>query len=320
MAVYTQLTEEDVKGFLAHYDIGALRSFEGIVEGIDNTNFLVVADARYILTVFESRIRAEELPYFLGYSGWLAERGIPCPKPMQGRDGEVIRTLKGKPAALVQFLEGKGNPDITPAHTALVGDLDAKMHLAAQDFLPWRENNLSLAGWRIIFDKIAPRADEVFPGMEKLIRHELAFLEEHWPGGLPSGPVHADLFPDNVFFTYNAGVPALSGVIDFYFACNDSFAYDLMICLNAWCFDDRQRFVPELASALLKSYRDVRPLEDAELRALPLLARAAALRFLVTRAHDWIFRVPGALVNPKNPMDYVMRLKFFQQDDTLATL
>ncbi len=322
MAVYTQLTDDEIRRFLAHYPLDALVSARGIVEGIDNTNYLIVTGTetkqkKYILTIFEQRIRAEELPFFMGLTGWLAHHGIPCPEPVKGLDGGLTYTLGGKPAALVHFLEGRNNPEITPLHTRQLGDMVARMHMAAKNFPMRRDNNLSLDAWRAIFATYSNRVDEIMPGLKTMMSTELDYLQSYWPRGLPSGVIHADVFPDNVFFSQASGAPFLSGVIDFYFSCNDAWIYDLLICLNAWCFDTAHRFQPERAGALLEAYARVRPLTREERAAMPLLARAAAMRFLVTRAHDWLIRVPGALVNPKDPMEYVTKLQFHQQHPVL---
>lgn len=319
MAVYTTLSAKEVETFLTHYDVGELVSFKGITEGIENTNYFIVAvskgvQRRYVLTVYEQRVLPEELPFFLGLTEWLADRGIACPRPVKGRDGRTIYTLKAKPAALIHFLHGRGSPHITPYHLHLTGTLIARMHLAAEGFPMTRRNALSVDGWQALFTRFGPQADAIAQGLEYEIAEELAFLEERWPSGLPQGVIHADIFPDNVFFIDgNTDQPELSGIIDFYFACNDFWIYDLMVCMNAWCFDTGHRFVPERAQALLESYNRLRPVTRAERDAMPILARGAAVRFLVTRCYDWLNRVDGALVNPKDPMEYVAKLRFHQR-------
>ncbi len=316
MAVYTQLTRADIDGFLLQYDVGQLASFKGIAQGVENTNYLLrlnhqSAKVPYILTLYEQRVDAKDLPFFLGFTQHLAQRGIVCPRPIAGKDGETVYHLKNRPAALIQFLEGADSPHITPTHLSLVGDLLARMHVAAQDFSLTRKNNLSLYGWKELFSRYRARADEIAPGMQKEIADELDYLSEHWPADLPGGIVHADLFPDNVFFIDgNTDQPQLSGVIDFYFACHDSWIYDLLICMNAWCFDSGHTFVTARAKALMQAYQKIRPLTEAEKNAMPLLARAASMRFISTRVYDWLNRIPGALVNPKDPMEYIAKLRF----------
>jgi homoserine kinase type II len=313
MAVYTPLTDAQIASFLEQYDVGPLVLAAGIAEGIENTNYLVHAGAdKYILTLFEQRAKLEDLPYFTTLMQWLHGRGIPCPLPIARRDGRMLGVLREKPALMVSFLEGSGVAAIRPEHLPQLGLLTARMHLAGMEFPHRRDNALSLAGWEALIEKIGDRADEVSPGLFALQREEFNFLSEHWPSGLPSGPVHADLFPDNVFFLRDRGAWKLSGVIDFYFACNEAWAYDLAICINAWCFDGRHRFIPQHAQALMASYCDARSLTPEEERAMPLLLRGAALRFLLTRTHDWLYTPSDALVTRKDPMEYLEKLKFHQ--------
>ncbi len=311
MAVYTQLSHDDIAQFLMHYDIGALADFKGITEGVSNTNYLLhTADEKYILTLFEKRFKLEDLPYFTALMEWWHSKGIHCPLPIKMRDGRVLAALKERPALLVSFLEGSGVHKIQNEHVFAVGQLAAQMHIAGMGFPYQRPNALSLSGWEQIIDHIAERADEIAPGLKKLISEEYNYLSEHWPTTLPSGPVHADLFPDNVFFDRNR---KLTGVIDFYFACHDMWAYDLAICVNAWCFDDRHRLVPERVQALMQGYNDMRPLTQEEEACFPLLLRGAALRFLLTRAQDALFPAEGADITPKDPLEYVAKLEFFQK-------
>lgn len=319
MAVYTRLTFEEIATFLEGYDAGKLISFKGIAEGVENTNYQLETELRgaafrYILTLFEQRVNSADLPFFLGLTEWLADRGIHCPRPIRNTVGEAIAPLKGKSAALIQFLEGRGNPHITPRHLELVGDLMARMHLAAQGFPLARANALSIPGWQSLFARFGSQADRIHPGLEETMASELVFLVRHWPKELPSGIIHADVFPDNVFFIDgHTDQPEVCGIIDFYFACKDFWMYDLVICMNAWCFDNSHRFVQERARALLAAYQRVRPFTAEEKAMMPVLARGAAMRFLSTRAHDWLIRVEGALVNPKDPMEYVKKLLFHQQ-------
>jgi homoserine kinase type II len=310
MAVYTELSDEDLQGFLQHYDLGEVTSFKGIAEGVENSNYLLhTTTGRYIMTLYEKRVRPEDLPYFLGLMDHLAGRGIRCPTPLRGRDGESLRQLCGRPAVIVSFLDGLWPRRILPSHCQKLGQAMAEMHLAGADFPLSRENDLSVAGWRALFDACAPRAHEVRDGLAEEISEELAQLERAWPRDLPAGVIHADLFPDNVFFLGEE----LSGLIDFYFACNDQLAYDLAICLNAWCFEPDNSFNITKAKALIQNYETVRPLSGDERQALPVLARGAAMRFFVTRLHDWLSVPEGALVTPKDPLEYVRRLRFHQR-------
>jgi len=316
MAVYTPLSKNEIRAFLAHYAVGTPVSARGIAEGVSNTNYLVQADKRYILTIFESRADPKDLPFFMDLTSWLAERGIPAPRPIRAKNGKTILPLKGKSAALVEFLEGKNNPNITLYHMRQLGTLAAHMHLAAKDFPRKRANALSLSGYKELFAKIEKRCDQIKPGLAKTIRDELTYLQKNWPKDLPSGVVHADLFPDNVFFKQDE----LSGVIDFYFACNDFWMYDLMICMNAWCFNGVHTFLPSRAKALLQAYHKVRPITQKERKAMPLLARAAAMRFLLTRSYDWLNPVAGAVVTAKDPMEYLEKLAFHQGSNPLSPL
>ena len=239
----------------------------------------------------------------------LATHGINCPQPLKNKSGEALSTLAGRPAAIINFLEGVWPRKPTAAHCAGVGQALAKMHLAGRDFKMSRANALSVSGWRPLFEQAAPRADEVQHGLGAFIGTELDYLEGNvWPKDLPSGVIHADLFPDNVFFLGDQ----LSGIIDFTFACDDMLAYDVAICLNAWCFESDCSFNVTKARAFLNAYGRERPLSEAEQNALPLLARGAALRFLLTRLVDFLNVPPGALVRPKDPLEYVRKLRFHQ--------
>jgi homoserine kinase type II len=309
MAVYTDVAAEDLAEFFKGYDIGELLSYKGIAEGVENSNFLVhTSKGAFILTLYEKRVAVNDLPYFLSLMAHLAERGVRCPQPARNRKGEVYSSLAGRPAAIINFLEGvwPRRPNVT--HCAGVGEALAKMHLAGRDFPMFRKNPLSVGGWRPLLDAAAPRADSVAPGLQDFIARELDHLEACWPNELPIGVIHADLFPDNVFFLGDR----LSGLIDFPFSCNDMLAYDVAICLNAWCFEPDHSFNVTKARALLNAYGRERPLSEAEQEALPLLARGSALRFLLTRLVDVLNVPPGALVKPKDPLEYVRKLRFHQ--------
>ena len=315
MAVYTQLSHDDIAAFLSQYEVGNLESFEGIAEGVTNTNYLIYAGGtKYILTLFENHVQLEDLPYFAQTMQWWSARGIHCPKPIPMKDGRVLGALRERAALMVSFLEGSGVSKITLDHLPQLGKLVAQMHIAGMDFPYRRANPLSVKGWEIIIDKIIDNVDSIEPGLRSLINEEYNYLSEHWPQDLPSGPVHADLFPDNVFFEKTFGKkPVLTGVIDFYFACHEAWAYDLAICINAWCFDERHRFVPERTQVLMQAYNNERPLTQEEEAVFPLLLRGAALRFLLTRAHDWLHRSEGAIITLKDPLEYAKKLQFFQE-------
>jgi homoserine kinase type II len=309
VAVYTDVGAEELEGFLTGYGIGDLLSYKGIAEGVENSNFLLHTTSGYFfLTLYEKRVAKEDLPFFLGLMAHLASRGINCPQPVKNNKGDILGTLAGRPAAIIDFLEGVWPRKPNATHCAAVGDALAKLHLASGDFAMSRANALSVSGWRPLFDAAAPRADELQPGLRTFLATELDHLEKAWPNDLPRGVIHADLFPDNVLFLGDK----LSGLIDFYFACNDILAYDVAICLNAWCFEIDHSFNVTKARAFLNAYSKIRPLSDAERAALPLLARGAALRFVLTRLVDWLHVPPGALVKPKDPREYVRKLRFNQ--------
>lgn len=309
MAVYTEVSDEELEAFVAGYDIGEVLSFKGIAEGVENSNYLLQTDlGNFILTLYEKRTKPEDLPFFLGLMEHLAARGLACPTPLHARDGQSLRTLCGRPAAVVSFLTGMSARRLGLNHCAALGGAMAEMHLAGADFPQARPNDLSVSGWRPLFEAEKNRADEVKPGLAAFIEAELDVLEKNWPTTLPVGLIHADLFPDNVFFHADA----VSGIIDFYFACTDSLAYDIAICLNAWCFEPDGSFNATKARLMLNNYRKVRPLSADELDALPLLARGAAMRFLLTRLYDWLNTPSGALVKRKDPLEYYRKLRFHQ--------
>jgi homoserine kinase type II len=315
MAVYTDVAADELAEFLGHYDIGELLSYKGIAEGVENSNFLLHTSAGYfILTLYEKRVAKGDLPFFLGLMTHLARHGINCPQPLKTRSGETLSTLAGRPAAIINFLEGIWPRKPNVAHCAGVGEALAKMHLAGRDFGMTRANALSVSGWRPLFDAAAPRADQVQHGLRAFVGAELDYLESNvWPNNLPQGVIHADLFPDNVFFLGER----VSGIIDFTFACTDTLAYDVAICINAWCFESDCSFNVTKARAFLAGYGRERALSKAEQDALPLLARGAALRFLLTRLVDFLNVPEGALVRPKDPLEYVRKLRFQQSVTSL---
>jgi homoserine kinase type II len=309
MAVYTDVAVEDLEAFLAGYDLGELRSYKGIAEGVENSNFLLqTSSGRFILTLYEKRTSVHDLPFFLGLMEHLHARGLNCPQPVANRKGEVLGKLAKRPAALVTFLDGIWVRRPSVAHCAAVGTALARLHLAGLDFPGKRKNTLSVAGWSALYSQAAARADGVHRNLSGAIAAELDHCEKHWPHDLPQGIVHADLFPDNVFFLHDE----LSGLIDFYFACTDTLAYDVAICLNAWCFEADHSYNVTKGRALLQNYIKMRSLSPQEKNAFPLLCRGAALRFLLTRLVDWLEVPPGAMVRPKDPLEYYRKLRFHQ--------
>ena len=310
MAVYTEIRDEDLAAFVAQYDIGEALSATGIVEGVENSNFLLSTTVgNFILTIYENRVDPADLPFFLGLKAHLAAKGIACPIPIQARNGKVLQELSNRPAAIVTFLGGMWPKSIQPDHCGELGRALARMHLAGNDFGLQRPNSLSVQSWRPLLYRCADRADEVQWGLAKGLETELAALESSWPDKLPKGIIHADLFPDNVFFRGSE----LTGLIDFYFACTDMFAYDIAICMNAWCFELDGSFNVTKAKRLLTTYREIRDFSDDELAALPILARGAAMRFLLTRLYDWLYTPADGLVIKKDPIEHWEKLQFHQR-------
>ena len=310
MAVYTDVSFEELEAVLAGYDVGAPLSFKGIAEGVENTNFYLQTDhGGYFLTLYEKRVHESDLPFFLGLMEHLAARGIACPQPVRRRDGAQWTAINGRPAALVTFLNGLSLRRPDAVHCAAAGDALAKLHEAGMSFGLTRPNALGPSGWGDLVAKTAVGADGIEAGLRELIASSHRDLLAAWPAGLPQGVIHADLFPDNVLFM-NAQV---SGLIDFYFACNDALAYDLAVLLNAWCFESDGGYNITKGQALIAAYRQKRQLTAAEIAALPVLAAGAALRFLLTRLYDRINHDPAALVRPKDPRDFSRRLRFHRK-------
>ncbi len=310
MAVYTDIAEDDLKWFLTEYDAGTLLSYKGIAEGVENSNFLMhTSKAPLILTLYEKRVEKGDLPFFLGLMQHLSARGLSCPLPLPRKDGALLGTLSGRPAALISFLEGMWLRKPEAKHCREVGKALAQMHVAGEGFSLTRPNALSLEGWQTLWDKSEARADEVELGLQNEIRSDLNFLRAYWPKDLPDGVIHADLFPDNVFFLGDE----LSGLIDFYFACNDLLTYDVSICLNAWCFEKDGAYNITKGTQMLEGYQSVRPMSDAEIKALPVLSRGSALRFFLTRLYDWLMTPEGAMVTKKDPLEYLRKLRFHRQ-------
>jgi homoserine kinase type II len=315
MAVYTDVTAEDLARFLAGYAIGELLAYKGIAEGVENSNFLVhTSTGNFILTLYEKRVAEGDLPFFLGLMEHLAARGLNCPQPVKNKQGGMLGRVAGRPAAIVTFLDGMWIRRPNAGHCAAVGEALANLHLDGADFPMKRPNALSVENWRPLFEHAGARGDSVRPGLCDEIVRELDVLEKAWPRGLPEGVIHADLFPDNVFFLGDR----LSGLIDFYFACTDTLAYDVAVCLNAWCFEPDHAYNVTKGRALLKGYGRVRALNEAERAALPMLARGAAMRFLLTRLVDWLAVPEGALVKPKDPLEYFRKLRFHQSVKSAA--
>jgi len=311
MAVYTEVTDDALRAFLLEFDIGDLVAFRGIAEGVENSNYSLKTSAGdYILTLYEKRVDPADLPWFLGLMEHLAKRGINCPLPVAGRDGVALRVLAGRHAAITTFLPGVWPRRVGLQHCGPVGAGLAALHRAGADYAPVRPNALGPDGWAPLLARSladgGAAVEAVQPGLGDELQAALQGILAAWPAGLPRGHIHADLFPDNVFFLDGR----LSGLIDFYFAATDLLAYDIAVCLNAWCFEPDLSFNVTKGRAMLRAYAATRPLTEAELVALPVLCQGAAIRFALTRLYDWTNTPPGALVTRKNPLEYVRRLRF----------
>jgi homoserine kinase type II len=311
MAVYTEVTDDALRSFLGAYDLGELIAFRGIAEGVENSNYALKTDqGDFILTLYERRVDPGDLPYFLGLMQHLAASGVSCPRPVAARDGAALRRLADRHAAITTFLPGVWPRTVRQAHCGPVGAALAGLHLAGADYPAVRANALGPAGWPALLARAladgGAAAEALSPGLGAELAAALARIVAAWPQDLPRGHIHGDLFPDNVFFLGGE----VSGLIDFYFAATDLYAYDLAVCLNAWCFEPDLGFNITKARALLGGYARVRAPAAAELAALPVLAQGAALRFALTRLYDWVHTPPDALVTRKDPRDYVRRLRF----------
>ena len=305
MAVYTDITDAELEQFLAAFDLGAPLTFKGIAEGVENSNFLLETErGRFILTVYERRARAEDLPYFLNLMHWLAGHGFPSATPIADREGRLLGAIRGKPAALASFMPGLSVRRPTVAHCREAGEGLAWLHQAGQGYPGRRVNDLGQPAWAGLFGPLHGEAEALKPGLAATIVSDLDLLEREWPKDLPGGVIHADFFPDNVFF--KAG--KFAAAIDFYFACDDLFAYDLGACLNSWCFEADGTFNVTSARAMIAGYEQRRALSPAEREALPILAWGSAMRFFLTRLADWRATPPGALVRPKDPLEYERKL------------
>ena len=316
MAVYTKISTEEANEFLSNYHVGTLSSPIEIAEGVENSNYLLTAEgAKLILTLFEQRVAEEDLPFFLNLMDHLVVKGVPTAAPLKQNNGVLFSVLAQRPAALVEFLEGKARTTFKPLHCGAGGKVLAKLHHATNDFPLTRGNDLSIAGWRTLLNKCGADIGKYDASLLPFLTEELNWLEEHWPENdtLPRGIIHADFFPDNVFFTQDD----ITGVIDFYFACTDFYSYDLAITINAWCFDSDNTFLKDHAKAMVEGYNKVCPLTADEIEALPVLMRGASLRFLLTRLHDWLYQQEDALVTVKDPLEYIEKLRFHQQNNIL---
>ncbi len=312
MAVYTQVTPQELQQFLNPFSLGDVIKFQPIIEGIENSNyFLHTQTGRFVLTLFEARLQEKDLPFFLSLMEHLRKQGLPIAKIIKDNNSITIFRLKGRPAILVSFLEGSPHDPPSPQDCHKIGQAMAQMHLAVRDFSQSRINDLSLSGWHGLAQQCLPEAGKCDISLPQLINEELAYLSKNWSRieTLPRGIIHADLFADNILFNGNE----ISAIIDFYFACTDYFAYDLAISLCANCFDQNQYLQRAKMQKMIEGYNCARRLSHKELSALPLLMRGACLRFLLTRLYDWLNQKSGALVTVKNPNDYVKKILYLRE-------
>ena len=308
MAVYTSIDDQNLNIFLKNYNIGELLKYEGILEGVENTNYKITTiENKFILTIFEKRVNEDELPFFIELQHHLSKKNIKCPNPIADKNNNYINVIKEKKSVIMSFLEGEKLKDVKPNHCLQLGEEIANMHLNTADFNLSRKNNLDQSNWKFILRKCQNTENKKYSQFYKLIEDELMFLEKNWPKNLPSGVIHADIFQDNVFFIKEK----LTGLIDFYFACNGYYAYDLAICINAWCFDDN-KFDFDKFTSIMDGYNNLRKLNNDEYKYIQILMRGAAVRFLLTRLHDELFHPKDAFVKPKNPIEYINILKFHQ--------
>ena len=306
MAVYTHVTKEELILFLKDYEIGELKGYEEISEGVENTNYKLIAEkGTYILTLYEDRVKKEDIPFFLDFMFHLSSSKINCPLPISNKKNKLISELNSKPASILSFLSGSSSQKITVEQTFEVGSVLAKIHLTGKELSIKRKNPISINNFEELIINSNETANNISSDLNSEISKEFNRIKENWPKDLPSGIIHADLFPDNVLFEENN----ISRVIDFCFSCIDFFAYDLGICINAWCFTE-EGFDLSLSESLLKGYQSIRKLEDNEIKNLPILCSASSLRFLLTRLNDWRSEKGNAIVTPKNPKDFVKILKF----------
>ena len=307
MAVYTKLEHQEVRQFLEQYNINNFKDYKGITEGVENTNYLIkTSEQDYILTIYEKRVDENDLPFFIKLLSYLSENKFPCPKPIANKNNEKINRIKNKNAALITFLNGQSKNKITSEECFEIGKITAQLHEITKKFDINRKNNLSIENWESIFEKTIKQKIDLDESIIKKTKNYLNFLKDKWPKNLPQGIIHADLFPDNIFFTNNK----VSGIIDFYFACNDFFAYEIAICINSLCFDNNSTFNMTKAKNLIDGYTSIRTLSEDEKKYLPILSMGAAMRFFLTRLYDFYHTDNKADVKIKDPFEYLKKIEF----------
>jgi len=312
MAVYTKLSETDLKEFFSKYSIGKIQKHKEIKEGIENTNYFIETEkGKFILTLYEKRVDEKDLPFFIGLMKNLYDKKFPSPEPIINKNGNYISEISNKKAAVVSFLDGKAKKVLDPLDCYEVGVYSAKLHSITKNLISKRVNKLSVNSWKEIYNKVKKDCSKIHPNLSNIIEKNLNEIETDWPKNIPSGIIHADLFPDNIFFNKNK----LSGIIDFYFSCNDYYAFEIAICLNALCFEGKNEnlsFNVTKAKKFIDGYTSVRNLNDDEKKSLKILCKGAAIRFLLTRVFDYLNLIEGALVKIKDPVEYLKRLEFHE--------
>tara|TARA_B100000945_G_scaffold57643_1_gene42758 strand:+ start:157 stop:1125 length:969 start_codon:yes stop_codon:yes gene_type:complete len=310
MAIYTKLDHEKISNILLNYKLGKLKKFEGIKEGIENTNYFIETEkGKHILTIYEKRVDEKDLPFFSKLMLELNKKNFICPKPIPNRNNNYISDLEDKKFMIVSYLDGKSKNNLSPSECKIVGKEIARFHEITKNFNFKRDNNLSVKSWRRIFTQVKDKCNKIHNDLPKLIEANLINIEKEWPKNLPSGIIHADLFNDNIFFKNNK----FSGFIDFYFSCNDFYAFEIAICFNALCFDGLKQnlsFNVTKAKKLMEGYNEVRKISKEEKKSIKVLSQGAALRFLLTRVFDYINTVDNAVVKIKDPEEYLKRLEF----------
>jgi len=312
MAVYTKLTETELKEFFSKYDLGEVINYSGIKEGIENTNYFTETEkGKFILTIYEKRVEEKDLPFFISLMRNLYDKNFPSPEPIINKNGSYISDVLKKKASVVSFLEGNAKKNLNPNECYQVGNYTAKLHSITKNLNSKRENKLSVRSWREIFNKVKKDCSKIHGNLSQTIEKNLNDIEKNWPINIPSGIIHADLFPDNIFFKKNK----LSGIIDYYFSCHDFYAFEIAICLNALCFEGTKEnlsFNVTKAKKFIEGYSKIRELSENEKKSLQILCKGAAIRFLLTRVFDFLNLIEGAVVTVKDPVDYLKRLEFHE--------
>ena len=312
MAVYTKLSKNDLENFFSKYNLGKLINYKEIEEGIENTNYFIKTEkGQFILTLYEKRVEEKDLPFFIGLMKNLFDKKFPAPEPVINKNGNYISEIKGKKAAVISFLKGRAKNILNPNHCYEVGLYTGKLHLITKDLPGKRNNELSVVSWRKIYNKVKNNCEKIHPNLTKIIEKNLKIIENKWPKKLPSGIIHADLFPDNIFFDNEK----LTGIIDYYFSCKDFYAFEIAICLNALCFEGKNEnlsFNVTKAKKFIDGYSSIRKLSNEEKDSLKILCQGAAMRFLLTRVFDYLNLTEGAIVKIKDPLEYLKRLEFHE--------